>query len=340
MTDYKEKYRQMLQDMERLMEITNKRSVLILLQHTLEEDREPCIPAVRESVTNIIGFVSLGDESHLPFIIGQAEGIVDTVMVDIDAKRSNSEQIRSTASQLAMAAGMAVAYCSDYATWVSSAIAFMLEIEQHKTGMAGFGDRRLLVGRSILATKLLLEMVGRGMDVCVYGKEYPQPLFPTAGGNVEITSRYLHTVADLKGERFDTLIGCSLQQKTSYEEELSAMHFDWIFDIGTNSFSSDFVSLQRRGGARVYRSDDRAGVSGMVVNVMETSELVKSRLGRTIIGGIPVVSGGYVGEKGDVVVDNYNDAHSVLGIAQGDGTFKHELTAEDEHNINKIKTLI
>jgi hypothetical protein len=47
-----------------------------------------------------------------------------------------------------------------------------------------------------------------------------------------------------------------------------------------------------------------------------------------------------MGELGDVVVDNYNDAHVVFGIANGDGTFKHALTEEDASNLNKIKKLI
>lgn len=340
MTDYKYRYQQMLHDMERLVEITNKRSVLILLQHTCEEDTEPCIPSVRESITNIIGFVSLGDEQCLPYIIGQAAGIVDTIMIDIDAKRSNSESIRCIATQLAVSNGIVVAYCSDYSTWVSSAIAFMLEIEQQNKGRAGFNDKRLLVGKGFLATRMVMEMADRGMDVYVYAKEYPKMVFPTAGGSVEVQSSYVHRVDDLASVGFDTLIGCGLQQKTAFVEELLAMQFGLIFDIGTNNFTSDFVSRQRLGGAQIYRSDDRAGVSGMVVNMMETRELVSSRLGRTVIGGIPVVSGGYVGEKGDVVVDNYNDAHSVLGVAEGDGTFKSALTAEDEYNIGKIKKLL
>ena len=329
----------MLCDMERLVSLTNKRSVLILLQHTHKEETAPCIPAVRESISNIIGFVSLGDEQYLPFIIANAAGIVDTVMIDVDTKRTNSDQIRRTATRLAREKGIAVAYYSDYSTWVSSAISFMLELEQ-ETGSLDFDCRRLLIGRNTMATKMVLEMINRGMEVWLYGKEYPSPVFPTAGGEMEVRSSYIHIVDNLSSMSFNTLIGCELQRKTHFLDDLCQVHFDMLYDVGTNNFTQDFVSHHRAGGAQVYRSDDRAGISGIVVSLMETGQLVRSRLGRTEIGSIPVVSGGYVGECGDVVVDNFNDAHSILGIANGDGTFKEKLTEDDVQKINKIKILI
>lgn len=340
MSDIKERYEQMLREMESLVKITNKRSVLILLQHTRQEETEPCVPAVRESISNIIGFVSLGDEKYLPGIIGQAVGIVDTVMIDVDAKRANSEQIRHVATRLAKENGMDVAYYSDYSTWISSAIAFMLEIEQHKNGMADYNKNRLLIGRNPLATKMVLEMINRGMDVYLFAEEYPTPSFLTTGGTIEITSQYIHIVEDLSTTHFDTLIGCELQQNSPHLDQLSDIAFDIIYDIGINNFTRDFINRKREKGTEVYRSDDRAGISGIVVNLMETSELVKSRLGKTSIGGIPIVSGGYVGESGDVVVDNYVDAHTVLGIANGDGTFKQNLSPQDETNLNRIKKLV
>ena len=340
MTDLKIRYEQMLHEMESLVKITNKRSVLILLQHTKQEETEPCIPAVRESISNIIGFVSLGDEQYLPYIIGQAVGIVDTVMIDVDAKRANSEKIRLTATQLAKDNGIAVAYYSDYSTWISSAIAFMLEIEQKNNGIVNYEDKRLLIGRNALATKMVMEMINRGMDVYLFAQEYPTPCFPTTGGTIEIASPHIHIVDELSKTHFNTLIGCELQQNSPYLDQLSNIHFEIIYDLCINNFTREFINQKRENGTQVYRSDDRAGISGIVVNLMETSELVKSRLGKTSIGGIPIVSGGYVGEQGDVVVDNYVDAHTVLGIANGDGTFKQTLTPEDEINLNRIKKLV
>ena len=340
MTGFENRYEQMLHEMEELVKLTNKRSVLILLQHTHPTDLVPCVPAVRESITNIIGFVSLGDEQYLPYIIKRAADVVDTIMIDVDVKRGNSEQIRDTATRLAVENGIAVAYYSDYSAWTSSAIAFMIEIEQQQKKTVGFGERRLLIGRNALATKMIFELINRGMDVYILREEYSSSSLPTAGGEIEIRSSFIHLVEDFSETSFDALIGCELQRNSPYLDKLSTVAFGLIYDVGINNFTQDFIHAQRTRGAQVYRSDDRAGISGMVVNLMETRDLVGSRLGRTHIGGIPVVSGGYVGENGDVVVDNFNDAHSVLGVANGDGTFKLTLSDENETNMNRIMNLI
>lgn len=330
----------MLDEMESLVRLTNKRSVLILLQHTKEEDLEVCVPAVRESISNIIGFVSLGDEISLPYLIGRSVGIVDTIMMDIDLKRKNTREIHAMAAKLAMDYGIPIAFYSDYSTWVSSAIAFMLEVEQKESMKTIFESRLLLVGKNALATRMVLELIGKGIDVYVFEKEYPTLSFPVTGGRMEIESSYIHKTAMALGMQYDILVGCEIQSRCSFMEDLSTMEFGQIYDIGISNFSQDFLKRQRQSGAKVYRSDDRAGISGMVVNLMETSELVSCRLGRTSVGGISVVSGGYMGELGDVVVDNCNDAHVVFGIANGDGTFKRGLSEEDQNNMNRIKKLI
>lgn len=340
MTDFKDSFKQMIHEMERLVTITNKRSVLILLQHTDEKDTAPRVPAVRESITNIIGFVALGDEHYLPYIIDESVGVVDTVMIDMDNKRSNSQRLCLTAQQLAESKGMSVAYYSDYATWISSAIAFMMEIEKNFREKNVFECTRLLTGRNPLATEMILGLINKGINICLLKEEYPELRLPIVGGHITIDSERIHLVDSSEFSNFDVLIGCEIQQTSPWLNQLSQMRFKYIYDIGTRNFSQSFIETQRENGAQIYRSDDRAGISGIVLNLMETAELISSRLGRTSIGGIPVVSGGYVGKPGDIVVDNYLDAHVILGIANGDGSFKKNLTTEDTNNLQRINKII
>lgn len=340
MMDFNYKYEEMLREMESLIKITNKRSVLILLQHTKEEDVKPCVPAVRESISNIIGFVSLGDDRYLSYMMEKAVDIIDTVMMDVDAKRSNSFQICATVTRLAQEKGIPIAYYSNYSSCVSSALAFMMEIERHERTKNIHNSKRLLLGRNVLATKMVIEMISRGMDVYLFGKEYDSCRFLIPGGETEIKSSYIHVIDNLSDIQFDVLIGCELQKRSRYLDDLSQIKFRYIYDIGIGNFSHEFIRQQRENGSEVFRSDDRAGISGIVVNLMETSELVGSRLGKTEIGGIPIVSGGYYGDAGDIVVDNFNDAHVVLGVANGDGTFKKDLTIEEKNCIKRIEKLL
>lgn len=339
MKDFEKEYERMLVEVEGMVALSNKRSVLILIQHTKADDVYPCVPSVRESISNILGFVSLGDEQYLPFIVEKAEGIIDTIMIDVDPKRENSERIRQTASRLAKEHGMSVSYYSDYASWVSSAVSFVSQVEQ-RDGQDVYGIKHLLVGRNRLATGMVLEMIGRGMDVFLLKAEYPSMSFPVAGGEMILNSRKIHLVDVGSDNSFDTLLGCELQGNCRYMEVLSEMRFSYVHDVGIRNFNLEFIEKQRRQGVKVYRSDDRAGISGAVIGLMETEELINTSLGRTRIGDIFIVSGGYVGEEGDVVVDNYNDPRFIFGIAKGDGTFKSELTREDKNRRKKIEKLL
>ena len=339
MKDFEKEYERMLVEVEGMVALTNKRSVLILIQHTKADDVYPCVPSVRETISNILGFVSPGDEKYLPFIVEKAVGIIDAIMIDVDPKRENSEQIRRMASRLAKEHGMSVSYYSDYASWVSSAASLVSQVEQ-RDGKDVYEIKHLLVGRNRLATGMVLEMIGRGLDVFLLKAEYPSMSFPISGGEMILDSNKIHLVDLSSDDGFDTLLGCELQSNCRYLEELSMMRFSYVHDVGIRNFTLEFVEKQRQQGAKVYRSDDRAGISGTVISLMETEELIKTSLGRTRVGDIFIVSGGYVGEDGDVVVDNYNDPRIVFGIAKGDGTFKSELALEDENRIKRIEKLI
>lgn len=339
MKDFENEFERMLAEIKDIVALSNKRSVLILIQHTKAEETYPCVPMVRESISNVLGFVSLGDEEYLTFIIEKAKGIIDVVMIDVDPKRENSERIRQTASRLAMGLGMSVSFYSDYDSWVSSALSFVFQVEK-RDGKDVYEVKHLMVGRNMLATRMVLEMIGRGLDVFLLKAEYSSLSFPISCGEMVLDSNKIHLVDLGPEDSFDTLIGCELQSKCNYLEELSVMHFSYVHDVGIRNFTLEFIEKQRQQGAEVYRSDDRAGISGAVISLMETEELIRTSLGRTRVGDISIVSGGYVGEEGDVVVDNYNDPRIVFGIAKGDGTFKSELDFEDENKIKRIEKLI
>jgi hypothetical protein len=75
---------------------------------------------------------------------------------------------------------------------------------------------------------------------------------------------------------------------------------------------------------------------------METEELVTNVLGRVDIADKHLVSGGLMGRRGDLVVDNIYNPHAILGIADGHGAFVHECdyTEKERINLSIIKNII
>lgn len=326
----------MLRQVKYLSEKTNKRSVLILLQHTKAEQIEPCVPKVRESISNVIGFVSLGDLTYVDFLMSEAKGIIDTVVMDVDPKRSNSDELCEYITIEAKKNGMTVAHYSDYASWVSSALTFMEEVEQHEV----YRNQHVLIGKNPLATRMVVEFIARGINVWVLKDEYSEMCFPIAHGTMVLNSPYIHYWEGKKTGEKIYLLGCEMQTQSAYLDEMTNVAFDALFDVGISNFSPAFIESARAYGAKVYRSDDRAGISSAVINLMETEDLVANHTGRTCVGGITLVSGGCVGAAGDIVVDNYQNPSTIFGVAAGDGTFRTDWTELDKKNVEKIQKLL
>ena len=62
-----------------------------------------------------------------------------------------------------------------------------------------------------------------------------------------------------------------------------------------------------------------AGLSGEAVNVIETYELASKIMGKRQINNVNIVAGGYIGKKGDIVVDSIDSPSRIIGVADGRG---------------------
>ena len=83
-----------LNDLQQLVKDTNKMPVLILSQHPLDSMDGVVLPNIRESISNVICFVEVGNEDYIPIILEKIQGHVDRIILDIDDKRFNSKEIK------------------------------------------------------------------------------------------------------------------------------------------------------------------------------------------------------------------------------------------------------
>lgn len=72
-----------------------------------------------------------------------------------------------------------------------------------------------------------------------------------------------------------------------------------------------------------------------VINVLETHELKDRIMGEGKIVDIPVVAGGVLGRRGDIVLDSISKPTMVIGIADGKGGLLKE--SEISPFIDRIK---
>lgn len=322
-------------EVEKMMNNTNKSSVLFILQ-VPNNSNDLLLPYTRESISNIICFVEISDESEISYIIRKSHGIIDRVVIDIDKKRENSEKIIANIQE-----NLDIPYYtySDLKMWADAATNFLSQTTNR------INEKKvLLIGNSFLTTRVLLNLIDRGVNIYMFESDYNDGFFKyDYYNNIKINSKRITLIENLKvpDVHFDILLGTNLKEEYN-NKDLRDLEFTSIYDIGLNNFTKDFIKIQIDRNINVFRFDNRAGVSSIILNLMETEYLVKYNMGKTKIASINVVSGGIMGREGDIVVDNVYNPSTVLGVANGSGTFKHdnELTDKDLKNILSINKLV
>jgi len=93
-----------------------------------------------------------------------------------------------------------------------------------------------------------------------------------------------------------------------------------VIDVGIGTLEPQALQGQHDGQTQVrfHRFDTASAILAHLKLALATRDQ-KTRMGRCEMDGIAFVSGGYIGKAGDVVVDNVNAPHFVLGQCDGKG---------------------
>jgi hypothetical protein len=304
-----------LSDVRDLVSRTNKSSVLVIQQFPLETDTATLIPAVRESVSNILAFIELGEVQVLEQVIQLADGAVDIVLFDDDLKCQNSEELINMAREGVRKSRLF--FYSDYNTWADSAMQLIQQVVKGLKGkkvlLSGEGSLKELMLQKLLHANALVNTAAQGTgEVSMYAaNEFP-----------------------------DCIIGASIKTLSLADEKIAVVTgHTFIFDVGIGNFSRNFISEIMQKGAGVYRVDIRAGISSTVLGILETDYLIRNIMGRTVLNGVEIVAGGYMGQKGAIIVDDISRPSYIIGVADGQGNVMVP-GESDRSNIEFITRLI
>ena len=328
---FKLQFIERLQLAKQMMLVSNKASLLFIVQIPNKDNHDLLLPITRESISHVICFVEIGNASLVDFIIEQSRGIIDRIILDIDNKRINSTEI---INKVRAQKDIPVLEYSDFKMWGDSAVDFIFQNEQEHKQL-----KVLLLGHSYLTTHILLNLIRHNVSVYMFEEDYLKEYPLDNEVKISIDTDKVRLIRDEK--HFHVIIGSNV--KHEYDcTRLDMISSSSIYDIGLQNFSCDYINSMIDQEVKVYRFDNRAAVSSVVLNLMETEELINNVMGTVMIGNYRLISGGVMGKKGDIVVDNIQSPYSILGIADGHGAFIHEYDYTDiqRASIIQIKNLI
>ena len=290
---------------------TNKATVLVVQQFPVADDRGVLFPHVRESIANILSFVELGAAADLSWVLQTALAHdFNWIAVDCDRKLPESTAIVEMAR--AAVPNQRLLFYSDNQVWFDSG----LDIVQRLEG--GLSGKRVLVcGSGPLADCFRESLPRIGVIVAAF-EEIEAP-----GGLPSI------------------VIGVAQKRESIDAALIERLPADAaIYDIGLGNLSVTAADRARERRLRLYRLDNRAGISSAIIRLLETDFMVGKLMGHLRLRDVDIVAGGLLAPAGAVIVDDIRNPAVIFGVADGRGRFRDSLDAADEARVRFVQSLL
>jgi hypothetical protein len=281
----------------------------------------PCrsvFPFVRTSAQYAIGNAEVATTDMAAVVAAAVDGCVDVVAVDLGRPtgrlRALPEAVGSKIRQSRL-----VIY-SDEDAQVEAADAFLMRALPLPDQA-----RVVICGASYISVQLALRLATRGVQVWIW-RETPgeaaracdavgallATMVPAPPAGVWPWTRQVAGI--------DAVVGATGGGSRVPADPVAGLApHGLLFDAGVGSLSGEAIEAARARAARLYRLDMRAGLAGAIAVALDTADLAGRIAGRDVVAGVPIVAGGLIGQRGDVVVDAIDVPTRVLGVADGCG---------------------
>ncbi len=186
-----------------------------------------------------------------------------------------------------------------------------------------------IIGAGNIGSKLALKINERGGEVYIFRRNFASLKTVTKALNL-IKNRYEKkkilipkSISDLV-KKCNILISCSNSNKPIISEKLLKKQKDlkFILDVGKQSVTKDGIIYAQKNLIEIFRLDISNSLISMIESYIKYDKYILKKIGRKKIDNVSYVSGGYLGRKNDLIVDDINNIKKIYGLADGKGDFK------------------
>ena len=206
------------------------------------------------------------------------------------------------------------------------------------------GKKRVaIIGSGNIGFKLGLKLVESGASVILNRRDLNKNMFFSNAINLikpESTLANASFTSDKIKASFsaDAIIGCSNNLNTINDKMLKCMKPKGIvIDVGKGNITKQAVNYAKKKNIKLIRCDITKSITNYI-NFYLNFFKDENPAGYKIFNkNIKIISGGYIGRKGDIVVDNYLKPSQVLGVSDGSGKFEKKISKKTKLKIKLIK---
>jgi hypothetical protein len=288
------------------------------LNAVIAESAEPdvCVSGnIQTTPKHVIGSVTYSTDEQLRFMLDRVEGKVDVFLLDVDTKphgpRSPAGNAKAVLKRTAL-----LTYLEGRA-WVEA-------VENQ-------------------AVRLLAEDL-EGVPVVIVGDQPKSRALAAALGERQASVTVLSDAgsAAVKCIAAAHLLivwhgGAQLLSSVLANRMPSCKY---ILYADVRGFPPELRDGLQRFGKRVVRVDMWPTIAGTLLTTHESQRVCDHAMGWGAIAGVPLVAGGAMGHRGDVVVDSVSEPSRVIGVADGSGGVEFRYTGEESERVRKVSSEI
>ena len=112
-----------------------------------------------------------------------------------------------------------------------------------------------------------------------------------------------------------------------------------IIDVGKGNISRSAYKKISEKNIPAWRADITPMINSMVKTAKDMKSFSDVIFASKKIKNFSIVSGGYIGNKYDVIVDNVNNVGHIYGVCDGIGSFMSEIDENAKNNIEEVKKI-
>jgi len=300
---------------------------------------------LRETTIMVTAGAIVYSEEQAIEIAKIADGKVDYILVDAEKKIPN-EQDPNELANIERAVREVV---SKSTLWVYKGNDLCVDavdgllMQLTKNSVRGIGGKKIaILGAGNIGFKLALRLVERGVHITITRRNKEALESLTKALN---TVKPLYTQVEVVGTTdnqeaargVDILIGTSHGTPLVTQEIVKGLAEEAIIiDVGKGSLYPEAIEEARARNIKIYRLDISAAFEGLIHHLWAAENSFEKKLGSRKLYEELLISGGLLGKKGEIVVDNVWQPKTIYGIADGKGDFIRELS---EQQISRLKKL-
>ena len=340
----------------RILEIKSfNKKTIFSISTTAKQEENSFMNPIRESDSFVLTGCIIFDQKILPMLLEKIDGEVDVILVDsekkipmnIDNNFKGGSELHQTVGYVET--GSVSKICFKYikkskvfefkpndltvnATWsfLSQRFRFLS------------GKKISILGAGNIGSKLALKLVECGAEVHLHRRDFYKGHHIVHGLNLikpEGVIANIHFHQNIMQASFlsDILIGASNGHPVIDSDIVKSVKKNClIVDLGKNNLTKQAIKIAIKHSVEIYRTDVTPAIESYVYEVLKMQDILENSYGKKELDFCNIISSGFFGGLGDVVVDQINNPKRIIGVAQGEGVLKKILNTNDKNNINKL----